>query len=56
MYNVILVADVQQSDSAVYILFYILLHYGLLQDIEYGSLCYRVGPCLSILYVVVCTC
>ena len=24
---------------------YILLHYRLLQDIEYSSLCYRVGPC-----------
>ena len=35
-------------------LFYILFHYGLLQDIEYSSLCYTVGPCcLSILYVIV---
>ena len=39
----------------IYILFYILFHYGLLQDIEYGSLCYIVGLCcLSILYVIVC--
>ena len=36
-------------------LFYILFHYGLLQDIEYSSLCYTVGPCcLSILHVIVC--
>ena len=36
-------------------LFYILFHYRLLQDIEYGSLCYTQGPSwLSILYIVVC--
>ena len=29
----------------LYILFYILFHYGLSQDIEYSSLCYTVGPC-----------
>ena len=34
----------------IYIVFYILLHYGLSQDVEYSSLCYTVGPCgLSIL-------
>ena len=26
-------------------LFHIIFHYGLLQDIEYGSLWYTVGPC-----------
>ena len=31
--------------------------YRLLQNIEYSSLCYTVGPCfLSILYIVVCIC
>jgi len=35
----------------VYILFHILFHYGLLQDIEYASLCHTVIPCcLCILY------
>ena len=65
-----LVSDVQQSDSAIhiyvyiyiyihthtyiYILFQILSHYRLLQDIEYSSLYYIVGPCcLSVLYIVV---
>ena len=39
------------------ILFHILFHYVLLQDIEYSSLCYTVGPFyLSILYIVVCIC
>ena len=39
------------------ILFQILFHYRLLQDIEYSSLCHTVGPCwLSILYIVVCIC
>ena len=32
-----------------YILFYILFHYGLLQDTEYNSLCYTVGACVSCL-------
>ena len=45
--NVMLVSGVQQDDSLihVYILFHILFHYSLLQDIEYNSLCYTVGPC-----------
>ena len=30
------------------LLFHILFHYGLSQDIEYSSLCYIVGPCLCI--------
>ena len=47
-----LVSGVQQSDSDTYILFQILSCYSLLQDIEYNSLCYTVGPCwLSILYI-----
>ena len=29
----------------VYILFQVIFHYRLLQDIEYSSLCYRVSPC-----------
>ena len=31
-----------------------LFHYGLLQNTEYSSLCYTVGPCLSILCIVDC--
>ena len=39
------------------ILFQILFHYRILQNIEYSSLCYIVGPCwLSILCIVVCIC
>ena len=66
IYNVVLVSGVQQSDSVmyikcmyiyVYIGFQILFHYKLLQDTEYGSLCYTVGLCwLSILYIAVCIC
>ena len=38
-----------------YILFHFLFHDGLLQDTEYNSLCYTLGPCcLSILYITVC--
>ena len=29
----------------IYILFQIPFHYRLLQDVEYSSLCYTVGPC-----------
>ena len=36
--------------------FWLLFYYSLLQDIEYSSLSYTVGSCLSILYIVVCIC
>ena len=45
-----LVSSVQPSDSGV---FQILFHFMLLQDIGYSCLCFTVGPCLPILYVVV---
>ena len=57
IYNVVLISAVHHSDSVIYIyiLFYILFHCGLSQDIGYSSLCSTVGPCcLSILYVTVC--
>ena len=47
----------QQSDFYFSVLFSILFHYSLLQNIQYSSLCYTVSPCcLSILYMVVCIC
>ena len=40
-----------------HILFHIISHYGLSQNIAYSSLCYTVGSsCLSILYIIVCIC
>ena len=43
------------SYTHLYILFYILFHYGLSREIGCSSLCYSVGPCcLSILNVIVC--
>ena len=40
------------THTHTHILFCILSHYGLSQDIEYSSLCYIVGPCcLSTLYI-----
>ena len=39
----------------IFIIFQILFPYRLLQNIEYSSLCYTVGPCwLFTLYIVVC--
>ena len=36
----------------IHILFHILFHYYILQDMEYSALCYTVGPCwLSILHI-----
>ena len=41
----------------IYILFHILFHNRSLQDIDYGRLCYTVGPChLSILSKAVFIC
>ena len=63
IYSVLVLSDVQEIDSVIhtciyiYILFNILVHYGLLQDTEHSSLCYTVGLCcLSILHIVVCIC
>ena len=61
IYNVVLVSGIQQRGSVIhihiFILFQILYPYRLLQNIEYSSLCYTVGPCaLSILYIIVCVC
>ena len=66
IYNVVLVSGAQKSDSVIYkyiythkhIYVYIMyIHIFSLQDIEYSSLCYTVGPCcLSILYEAVCIC
>ena len=61
IYNVVLVSGVHQSDLLIHIYMYIFffrffsLTGYLLQNIEYSFLCYRVGPCLSILYIV-CIC
>ena len=41
----------------IYILFHLLLYYGLSEDIEYNSLCYTIRPCcLSFIYICVCVC
>ena len=41
----------------LYIFFQTFFPYKLLQNVEYSSLCYTIGPCwLSILYIVVCLC
>ena len=44
------------THTHISILSHILFHYGSSQDIEYRSLCYTVGPCLSILFIIVCIC
>ena len=45
----------EKKGKGICVLFQILFHYILLQDIEYSSVCYIVGPCcLPVLYTVVC--
>ena len=63
IYNVVLilvyskVIQLYTHNTHIYMYICILFHYGLLQDIEYSSLCYTVGPCcLLILCIIVCTC
>ena len=53
IYSVVLVSGIQQSDSVIYIDvdFQILFHYRLLQDNEFSSLCYTVGPCWLSFYI-----
>ena len=56
-YNV-LVSCVEQSDSSIYIYIYffsfIFFSTMILQDLEYSSLCYAIGPCcLFTLYIIV---
>ena len=54
-----LISAVHQSDSVIHIYiiyiythsFHIHFHYSLLQDIEYSSLCYTVGPILFIMHI-----
>ena len=53
-----LIYAVPQNGSVlhIYILLCILFHYDLSQDIEYSSLYYTGGPCLSMLYIILCIC
>ena len=39
-----------------YFLFIFLFYYSFFQDIEYSSLCYAIGSCLSTLFIIVCIC
>ena len=60
IYNIVLVSGVQQSDLVthiyvcIYTLFSILLHFSLLQDSEYSSLCYTVKHCCYLFYIWQC--
>ena len=57
IYGILMVEEGNHMSIYIYILFQILFHYRLLQDIECNSLCYTVGPsCLSTLYIVVYIC
>ena len=51
----VLVSSAQQSDSAmhmyIYILFQILFYYGLLQDVDYSSLCRSAGTCCLSIFI-----
>ena len=45
VYSKVIQLYIQLYMIYILILFQILFHYRLLQDIEYSSLCYTVGPC-----------
>ena len=45
IYNVVLVSGIQHSEYIHLLIFQIPFPYILLQNIEYSSLCYTVGPC-----------
>ena len=53
-----LISSVHQSDTVIpiYIVFHILFHYGLSQDIESGSLGFRVDFVVDPSYITVCLC
>jgi len=62
-FTTLFVSAGQQSDSVMHTHTHIFIHsfsysfhYGSSQDIEYRSLCYTVGPCLSILLIIGCIC
>ena len=51
------VASELHPGQACYNKLYVIFPYRLLQNIEYSSLCYTVGPCwLSTLYIIVSIC
>lgn len=55
IYMIVLVSTGQQNDLVIYLYSFInIFHYGLLHDTEYCSLFYTIGPCLSVLYIIVC--
>ena len=57
MYNFVLVSVLQQSASVVHMCVYIFFHHSLLHNFEYNLLWHAGGPCcLSVLYIVICTC
>ena len=44
-FHVLAIVNSAAMNIGVHTLFQILLHYRLLQNTEYSSLCYKVGPC-----------
>ena len=58
-YRVVLISALQQTYSVIHIytyslLYRLLFHYGLSQDVEYNSLCYTVGPLLLFFFFLSC--
>ena len=51
------ISSVQRSGSGIHMYtFFFIISIMAYHDIEYSSLCYTLGPCPSILHVIVCTC
>ena len=56
IYNVVLISAIQQSDSVIHIYIYtfFFILFSIMVYELYSSLCYTVGSCSSILYIIVC--
>ena len=66
IYNVVLISAIQQSDSVLYIYMcvcvcvcvythtFFFIFFSIMVYELYSSLCYTVGSCSSILYIIVC--
>ena len=54
IYNDVLISAIRQSGSVIHIYPFFFIFFSIMVYELYSSLCYTVGSCSSILYVIVC--